>query len=249
MQIIGKRLAVAAALWLMLCAMVLAAALPAAGEVMEEPEPLDIHIFSAWAEEKDGIVTVTAQYCTDYTYAPGDALWLTVSCGGQRKAIAMNANRREDFSTVTLSGCLEPDLLQMEVRGFRRDWDGSLYPVHGEDFAPVNGDRILKMQLAAGDCWDFYLVGELWELFCGYLVLSNTPTREELETYAVTGNLVTTWTSEEEGEVSWNLTENGCPDGVYLLVERQSGRVCYVTVPKVDAYGDVLGYIVNVSDR
>lgn len=249
MQIIRKRLAVAAALWLLLCAMVLAAALPAAGEVVEEPEPLDIHIFSAWAEEKDGIVTVTAQYCTDYTYTVGDMLWLTVSCGGQRKAIALNESSREDVSCVTLSGCLEPDLIQMEIRGFRRDWDGSLYPVYGEDSAPVNGDRILKMQLAAGECWDFYLVGELWELFCGYLVLSNTPTQGELETYAVTGNLVTTWIGEEDGAVAWNLTENGCPDGVYLLVERESGRTFYTTVPQVDAYGDVLGYIVNITDN
>ena len=246
MQIIVRRMAMAVVLWLLLCAMVMTAALPAAGQEMEKG--VDVHIFSAKSEKKDGILAVTVEFATYHTYRPGDMLWITISCGGQSRAIPLKEVTGESLYSVTLSGCLEPDRVCLEIRGFRRGEDDSLHPVRCVETAPVEGDRILKLDIKEGETWDLYLVGELWELLNGYLVLNEIPTREELEIYGITGNLITTWLGLEDGHISWNLTESGCPDGVYLLREQGSGEAFYVTVPRVDAHGDVLAYMVDTTE-
>lgn len=246
MQTIGKRLAVVVVLWLLLCAMVLGTALPAAG--YEMISQADIHIISAWTEKKEGIVSVSVEFITQFPYDPGNLLWITVSCGGQSCAMPLKKNSPEEVSCVTLSGCVEPDLVRVEINGFRRDRDGNLIPVRGRDEAPVEGDRYLKLHIEKGETWNLYLVGELWELLNGYLILNPEPTPEEVEIYAITGNLITTWLGLEDGEISWNMTDCGYPDGVYLLLEEGSGEAFYVTVPKVNADGTLVSCVVDTSE-
>lgn len=247
MRISGKRLAVAAVLWMLLCAMLLAAALPAAGESLGQTDGGSIiHIHSACSEKRDGIIYVTVVFNVSVTYDPGNRIWITVSCGGQSTALPLKEHMGEGYS-VTLSGCLEPDYVRVELNGFMRGEEGELLGINAEHSAPVVGDRILKVHLESEQGCDLYLVGEMWELLNGYLILCAEPTWEELSIYAAEGNHLTTLIADGNGLISWNFTENGYPDGVYLVVERENGNAYYVTVPKVDPHGEILAYVVEVT--
>ena len=246
MKLQVRRLAFLGAVWVLLWGMLLAAAVPASGETLAEFPEITIHIRKAVAKKNQGILSVTVEYTLDWVCDPGDMLWITASCGGQSTAFPLK-NSEEEVRCVIFSGCEEPDRVKMQIRGFRRGEDGRLIPVHAEAEATVDGERIVTFVLSPGGSCDLYLVGELWELLNGYLVLNPIPNGEEFAKYGVTGNFLVTLVAADTGEIQWNFTENGYPDGVYLMVERETGIGRYVTVPQVNPQGDLISCHVFIS--
>jgi len=81
--------------------------------------------------------------------------------------------------------------------------------------------------------------------------LTPRPAYEEYSKYAVPANLVATLTTDGAGYAAFNMTKNGCEEGFYLIIERDSDKVVkpvepfYISVPMPDP---VTGELMNVVD-
>ncbi|MDO5399906.1 MAG: SpaH/EbpB family LPXTG-anchored major pilin [Eubacteriales bacterium] len=81
--------------------------------------------------------------------------------------------------------------------------------------------------------------------------LSPKPTREELDRFQVPENLTATLVTDAQGFATYNFTENGDPDGIYLIVERPDPAVSgavepfYISVPT--ASGEEVQYTLEVN--
>lgn len=81
--------------------------------------------------------------------------------------------------------------------------------------------------------------------------LMEAPTQEDTKRYCVPEALVATLTTDPNGFAAFNFTENGCPDGIYLVVELPdiSGEMAdpfYLQIPEV---GSEERYTVTVRSR
>lgn len=113
-------------------------------------------------------------------------------------------------------------------------------------------DRVLNIyQSASGEAEkqpladiqiDLYLVAAMEEL-AGELSLSEQPTQQEIERYQRPENLIATLLTDVQGFATYNFTENGRPDGVYLVVERFSPSIAeaiepfYISIPTTGEEG------------
>lgn len=119
-----------------------------------------------------------------------------------------------------------------------------------EEQAP---DRVLNIFKSAADETgkqpladiqiDLYRVAAMEEL-AGELHLSRQPTQQEIERYQRPENLIATLLTDAQGFATYNFTQNGRPDGVYLVVERFSPSTAgevdpfYISIPTAGEEGE-----------
>ena len=158
-------------------------------------------------------------------------------------------------------------------------YDDSTLPVHGEVTTHITGDRILNIHkytpstpsgeesdgtdVDVGSAYtplanvefEIYHVAELSDLLSGTVVLSKTPTPQELAKYKVSKNYITTLITDAAGYATFNFSEAGYGDGVYLVVEKDNAAVSvkaepfYVSIPTTNPDGDGWLYTVNVYPK
>ena len=156
--------------------------------------------------------------------------------------------------------------------------DTSVLPVHAEASAPLDSDKVLYIHKytpssssdSPGDgteieisgryplkdiTFDIYLVGTMEEVGAGNVDYSPKPTAEEIAKYQTSANLVGTVTTNGEGIAVFNFTAEGQPEGLYLVVERDSDLVVkpvdpfYVLIPMTNPTGDGLLNHVHVYPK
>ncbi len=158
-------------------------------------------------------------------------------------------------------------------------YDDSTQPVHGEATTHISGDRILNIHkyspsTPSGEASDgtgvevgsiytplanvefeIYHVADMDDLLSGSVVLSKTPTAQELAVYKVSSNYITTLITDGAGFASFNFSSAGYGDGVYLVVEKDNAAVAlkaepfYVSIPTTTPEGDGWLYTVHVYPK
>ncbi len=155
-------------------------------------------------------------------------------------------------------------------------YDDSTLPVHGEVTVGLL-DRILNIhkytpnkpsglpgdgtQVELPDSYtplanvefEIYFVATMDDLLSGAVKLGQSPTGEELAKYQTSP--IATIKTDANGFASYNFTDNGRPDGVYLVVEKDNASVTYkvapfyVSIPTTDPTGTGWLYTVNVYPK
>lgn len=158
-------------------------------------------------------------------------------------------------------------------------YDDSTLPVHAEAVTHITGDRILNIHkytpstpsgensdgtdVDVGSAYtplanvefEIYHVADLSELLSGSVVLSKTPTAQELAKYKVSSRYITTLITDAAGFATFNFSLAGYGDGVYLVVEKDNAAVSlkaepfYVSIPTTNPDGDGWLYTVNVYPK
>lgn len=213
---------------------------------------------------EDGTYSMTVPYRVNAQLSAEDELILTVRCGETcRNILLTNENL---VGSLELTGVKSSDDVVLEVNGYQVGGDVYLYdatenrensqsmvgydrsrlPVHGEVIVE-SGDHVLQIFKTTGAeegktplaniVFDVYQVANMEELASGKVTLGEEPSEEELEKYRTEENRVTTLITDAAGFASFNFTENGKPDGVYLVAERPNAAVLapiapfYVAIP------------------
>ena len=233
----------------------------------------------ACAQEEDGTYTVTVTYTVNTTVSSGDILTLTASCGEQAETCALTAGA----GSVTFEGLAVPTEVTLEINGYQTGgdvylfdalgdrtasqsmvgYDATTLPVHGE--VTVGPDRTVTIHKTTSEDdgkiplanieFELYLAATMEEIESGAVVLSETPTDEEIALYQTDANYVTTLKTDALGNASYNLTENGWPDGVYLVAEVENPAVLepvapfFVLVPGTSGDGSTRVYDVEISPK
>lgn len=231
-------------------------------------------------KEEDGTYTATAEFYINTSIDSDDALTLSASCNGVVQAVELAQSGAYSFS---FEGLAEPKEIELQINGYQTGgdvylfdsegdrtnsqsmigYDNSRLPVHGE--AVASPERILnilkttsaddgKMPLANIE-FALYRVATMEQLESGEVVLSETPTAEEIETYKVSANLIATLKTDVQGLATYNFTENGQPDGVYMVAELYSTATTgpvdpfFIIVPGTTESGDGHVYTITVNPK
>ena len=154
-----------------------------------------------------------------------------------------------------------------EVSQTMAGYDSSEIPVHAE---VVLRDRIINFEKSAkigetlypleGITFDIYKVCSLEEYTDNYTKYVETKDGKECVSSTVLNDLddyelVETVTTDIIGRASYNVTEDGQEDGIYLVVEREHPAIktpadpFYVTVPMTSADGSGLKYVIDVTPK
>lgn len=130
--------------------------------------------------------------------------------------------------------------------------------VRAEEVQP-SPERILNIFKSTGEeplsdiQIDVYLAVTMEELAGGQVQISPKPTRQELEQFQKAENLVTTLMTDAQGFATYNFTQQGQPDGVYLIVEHPSPAVSgtvapfYISMPTTTQEGEQYTLDVNLK--
>lgn len=119
-------------------------------------------------------------------------------------------------------------------------------------------DRVLNIWKSSGEDTgkiplaeiqiEIYQAATMEELAEGALTLSPVPTQEELERFQTPDRLAAVLTTDAQGFATYNFTEHGRPDGVYLIAERFSPATEAVVEPFYISFPTAEGaYTVNVT--
>ena len=226
----------------------------------------------------DGTYTVTVSYAIHATVGDSDDLTLTATCAGQVQTAPLTAGE----GSVTFTGLTRRDTVTLEIQGFQTGADVYLFDAEGDRSSsqsmvgydttalPVYArlvvtDRVLNIHKTsdrdsgqvplAGISFDIYLAAAMADIESGRVVLPQQPTWEQAAAYGTPENYITTLTTDAQGFATFNLTANGCPDGVYLVVERENPAVSYpvepffVILPGTAADGTGFEYTVDVYPK
>lgn len=230
-------------------------------------------------KEADGTYTVTVTFDVNTQIDVGDQLTLRATCG----ETVYEESLKSGASTITFTGLKEAKEVKLEINGYEQGgdvylfdavgdrtasqsmigYDDSRLPVHGEVI--VGPDRVLSILKTtsqddgsiplANIQFDVYLVATMEEIETGKVKLSEKPTAEEAEGYKNKEKLVTTLTTDAQGTAVYNLTKNGWPDGVYMIVEQFSAATLgpvdpfFAAVPATNESGDGYVYTVTVNPK
>lgn len=229
-------------------------------------------------KQADGTYTVTVTYQVNTTIQDGDALTFRATCGDQVRTSELVVGA----GSVCFEGLTTLEDVVLEINGYQLGGDVYLFdsvgdretaqsmigydatrlPVHGEVVA--SPERVITIHKTttgeekkplANIVFDVYLVATMEELEKGQVSLGNKPTDAQIEAYQQEEKLVTTLTTDENGLASFSLTENGQPDGVYLVVERPNAAVLevvepfFVAVPGTSADGSGHIYTVHIYPK
>ena len=236
-------------------------------------------LYSA-AREEDGSYTVTVSFLVNTQVGSRDSLTLSAQCGDQRQNIELTEGGSYQFVFRNLEDRPE---VKLEINGYQmggdvylfdapgsRDtsqsmvgYDDSLLPVHGEVL--VTPDRILNILKTTSEdegkkpleniSFEIYYVASVEQLERGEVTLGEKPTREDILSYQKPENYVTTLTTDAQGLASFNFTQNGQPDGVYLVVELYSEATTgaiepfFILVPGTTEDGSGHSYTIFVSPK
>ena len=228
--------------------------------------------------QEDGTYTVTVSYTIDADIREGDALTLTVACGGQTRTedLAGGAGSAvfeglsdKSVATLTISGTQTGgDVYLFDAEGDRSSsqsmvgFDTTTLPVFAQVVAEP--DRVINIYKSTNEGenkrplsnieFEIFLVATMDDIVTGEVQLSEKPTEEEIAAYTQTAPVVTLKT-DAQGFASYNLTDNGHPDGVYLVVEKENSAVIapiepfFVAVPGTNEAGDGHVYTVTVHPK
>ena len=232
------------------------------------------------AEEEGGTYAVTATVNVNTTVAADDQLTLSATCNGQVQNQTITAAGSYSF---TFTGLTDRYEVLVEINGYQNGgdvylfdaygtrgasqsitgYDSSKLPVHGEVL--LTPDRILNIFKStsketgktplANIMFDIYKVATLAQLESGEVTLSEQPTVEEIAAYKKVENLVTTLKTDAQGMATYNFTENGYEDGVYMVVELFSdattGPVApfFIAVPGTTEDGTAPVYTLNINPK
>lgn len=198
------------------------------------------------AREEDGTYTVTVTVDIQTSVDEDDNLTLTADCGGLRDT--QPVTRAGSYSVcfpglssrpevrLTLSGTQHGGdvyLFQGENQSLV-GFDDSLLPVRGE--LVVKPDCVLNIYESTKEGvplsnirFDIYRVAARagWETDENLLLSPE----EALERCQTPGNLVTILTTDIRGFATFNFTESGQPEGVYLVAQRFHSAAAEVAAP------------------
>lgn len=209
-------------------------------------------------KDADGTYTITLSYEVDAELSAEDDLTLTATCGSSQKNILL---AEENLAgTITLTGVKALEDVVLEINGYQTGgdvylydatgnrensqsmvgYDNSILPVHGE-VTVESADHILNIYKSTSEAdgkkplayiqFEIYKVATIDQIAAGEVELSQRPTSAEVEKYAVSDNKVTTVKTDSAGFATYNFTENGKPDGVYLVVELPNAAVTGTVEP------------------
>ncbi len=230
----------------------------------------------------DGTYTMSVDYSTDVQLSDGDSLILTATCGSTQHSRTLTAENLT--GTVELTGVKAAEDVKLEINGYQtggdvylydatgnRDqsqsmvgYDSSSLPVHAE-VTVDSADHILNLYKTTGEAdgkrplanisFSIYRTASMEDLASGNVTLSEEPTAAEIALYKTAENRIATVMTDAAGFATWNFTENGNPDGVYLVVEEPNAAVTgaiapfYVAIPGTSADGTAHVNTVNVYPK
>lgn len=236
-------------------------------------------VYSA-AQAEDGKYTVTVSVTVETDIRAGDELTLSAVCGDQLQQQAAAEPGNYTFSFAELPECLE---VQLQINGYQNGgdvylfdadgergasqslvgYDGSRLPVHGE--LVLTPDRSLTIYKTtkeedgktplANIMFDIYKVASFAQLESGEVTLNAQPTQEEIQRYKTIDNLVATVKTNTQGLATYNFTENGMPDGIYMVAELFSDATTgpaapfYIAVPGTTEDGTAPVYSLHVNPK
>ena len=204
---------------------------------------LENPIYSA-IQEEGGTYAITVTADVNTMVSDGDQLMLSATCNGQVQNQPVLAAGSYSF---TFSGMKDRYEVLLEINGYQCGGDVYMFDAYGERGAsqsvvgydssrlPVHGevlltpDRILNIFKTTSDesgkmplaniMFDIYKVATFAQLENGEVILSQQPTEQEIDKYKTIHNLVTTLQTNSQGMATYNFTENGLDDGIYMIVE------------------------------
>lgn len=232
--------------------------------------------------QADGTYNVSVKYAVKAALGSSDTLTLTASYGTTQKNVLLTAN--ELVGTLALTGVKSDEDIKLEINGYQTGgdvymfdsngdraasqsmvgYDTSSLPVHAE--ANVNSaDHILQIYKTTGKDdgkkplanieFELYKVATMDQIASGEVKLSEEPTEEEIATYKTAANLVTTLKTDAAGFAYYNLTLEGQPDGVYMVVEKPNSAVVaaitpfFVAIPGTSSDGNGVVNVVTVQPK
>lgn len=229
----------------------------------------------------DGTYNVSVTATVDVDMEEGDALTVTAALGKDYKASAALTDGRQTVTLTinNVPADLLGQEVKLSIQGTQSGFDVYLFDAEGDRYTsqsmvgmddsrlPVYGeviatsdDRILNFykttKVATGNgtydrrplegiTFDLYLVAELNAYLNGSVRLP------EATEYDYPDQADFTLITGEDGRASVNLTQQGMPDGVYLVVEREHPAIkapvdpFYVIVPATNAEGT--GHIYEIT--
>lgn len=228
--------------------------------------------------EADGTYTVTVTYTVDASMRDGDNLSLTAACGESANQDALKTGA----GSVTFSGLTEKLPVVLTISGTQTGADVYLFDAEGDRtssqsmigydsttlpvFAQVSAgpDREINIYKSTSEGenkrplanieFELYLVAAMDDIVTGKVKLGEKPTEAEIASYTAEDPLVTLKT-DAQGFATYNLTANGHPDGVYLVVEKENDAVVcpvepfFVAIPGTDEEGTGHNYSVTVHPK
>lgn len=234
-------------------------------------------VYSAIKEE-DGTYTVTASYVIDAVVRSGDNLTLTAVCGEEIRQNGLKAGA----DSVTFTGLTDRQAVTLTISGTQTGGDVYLFDALGDRsvsqtmvgydttvlpvFAQVSAepDRVINIYKSTNEEegkrplanieFEIYLVAAMADITAGKVQLSQKPTEEEIASYT-SGAPVVTLKTDAQGFASYNMTEHGLADGVYLVVEKENPAVVspvepfFVAVPGTNEEGTGHSYTVTVYPK
>jgi len=228
--------------------------------------------------EADGTYTVTVSYTVDAKLREGDNLSMTVVCGEKADQHALKAGD----ATVTFTGLSEKLPVQLTISGTQTGGDVYLFDAQGDRgssqsmigydsttlpvFAQITAEPGRELNIykttsegenkrpLANIEFDIYLAATMDDITSGKVQLGEKPTQEQIAALMEADPLATLKT-DAQGFASYNLTENGHSDGVYLVVEKENEAVVcpvepfFVAVPGTNEDGTGHKYTVTVHPK
>ena len=226
----------------------------------------------------DGTYTVTVDYTVDAALREEDNLSMTAVCGEKMHQEALkNGDQTVSFSglmeklpvTLTISGTQTgSDVYLFDATGDRTvaqtmvGYDSTTLPVLAQVTAEPDREIHIYKSTSEGENkrplaniqFEISLVATMDDLMTGKVRLNEKPTEEEIISYA-SGEPLVTLKTDAQGFATYNLTANGHPDGVYLVVEKTNDAVVcpvepfFVAIPGTDDEGTGHSYTVTVHPK
>ena len=228
--------------------------------------------------EADGTYSVTVTYTVDAMLQDGDNLSLTSVCGEKANQDALKTGD----GAVTFTGLSEKlpviltisgtqtggDVYLFDAQGDRAasqsmiGYDSSTLPVLAQVTAAPDREINIYKSTSEGENkrplanieFEIYPVATMDDIVTGKVQLGEKPTQEQIVSITAADPLVTLKT-DAQGFATYNLTENGHPDGVYLVVEKENEAVVcpvepfFVAVPGTNEDGTGHKYTVTVHPK
>lgn len=231
-------------------------------------------------KNEDGSYTIAVSVQVNTDVREGDNLTLSAACAEDVQNQKVDAAGEYSFTFENVADRLE---VQLQINGTQHGgdvylfdavggrgesqslvgYDDSALPVHGE--LVVSPDRILNIYKSTSEedgsiplaniVFDIYKVATMDEIARGEVAIHDQPTEEEIAQYKVSDNLVATLMTNVQGFATYNFTQEGQPDGIYMIVEQYNPATTgavkpfYVAVPGTTEDGSGYAYTINVNPK
>lgn len=221
-------------------------------------------------KEKDGTYSVTVTVQVNTTVAENDCLVLRAVCGEQVQSRSVMSAGEYSF---TFTGLADRMAVNLQISGWQGGGDVYLFDAEGERSSAqtlvgydnsrlpvcaesvVTPDRILNICKSTDENVPLANIEfNIYQVAVG-AQLSEKPTQAEIAEYQNPQNLIAVLRTDGQGNAVYNFTENGKPDGVYMIVEQFSASTAgaaepfIITVPSVSKDGNGYTYTVSIDSQ